>query len=81
MTDELKGKRVAAVVDDGFEQVELTEPKAALEAAGARVDVISPRSGKVRAGSILTGARESSSTAVGKRPTRTSTTRCCYPAA
>jgi protease I len=48
MTDELKGKRVAAVVDDGFEEVELTEPKAALEAAGARVDVISPRSGKVR---------------------------------
>ena len=30
------GKRVALLVTDGFEQVELTEPKKALEAAGAR---------------------------------------------
>jgi protease I len=35
-------------VDNGFEQSELLEPKKALEAAGARVDVISPQSGKVK---------------------------------
>jgi deglycase len=45
---ELQGKRVAALVTHGFEQIELLEPKGALEAAGARVDVISPEAGKVK---------------------------------
>jgi protease I len=48
MTNELQGKRVAAIVANGFEQIELFEPKDALEAAGARVDVISPEAGEVR---------------------------------
>jgi protease I len=48
MGDVLRGKRIAALVDDGFEQVELTEPREALEAAGAQVDVISPQSGTVK---------------------------------
>jgi len=48
MPNELQGKRVAALVDQGFEQIELLEPKGALEAAGARVDVISPQAGTVR---------------------------------
>lgn len=48
MAEELRGKRVAALVDNGFEQVELTEPKKALEAAGATVDVVSPQRGKVK---------------------------------
>jgi protease I len=48
MADELRGKRVAAVVDNGFEQSELLEPKKALEQAGAKVDVISPQEGKVK---------------------------------
>jgi deglycase len=48
MNQQLSGKRVAAIVADGFEQVELTKPKEALEAAGARVDVISPDAGTVR---------------------------------
>jgi len=48
MANELQGKRVAALVAKGFEQIELLEPKGALEAAGARVDVISPESGSVR---------------------------------
>jgi protease I len=37
----LVGFRVAALVDDRFEQVELTGPKQAFEAAGAKVDVVS----------------------------------------
>ena len=49
MADRLKGKRVAMLVDQGFEQVELTEPRKALEEAGARVDLVSPREGTVRA--------------------------------
>ncbi len=48
MAKALQGKRVAALVENGFEQIELLEPKGALEAAGATVDVISPRPGKVR---------------------------------
>jgi deglycase len=46
--NELRNKRVAALVENGFEQSELLEPKQALEAAGARVDVVSPQSGKVK---------------------------------
>jgi protease I len=42
MTNHLTGMRVAALVEHGFEQSELLEPRKALEAAGARVDVVSP---------------------------------------
>jgi protease I len=47
MNDQLKGKRVAIVVADGFEQVELTQPKQALEKAGAETDIISPNENRV----------------------------------
>ena len=42
MATKLKGKKVAMLVANGFEQVELTEPKAALEKAGAEVSIVSP---------------------------------------
>ncbi len=45
----LAGKTVAILVADGFEQVELTGPRQALEAAGAKTVLISPHSGQVRA--------------------------------
>lgn len=48
MVDQLNGVRVAIVVTDGFEQVELTEPRKALEAAGAKTTLVSPKSGSVR---------------------------------
>ena len=48
MANELRNKRVAALVDNGFEQSELLEPKTALETAGAKVDVVSPQRGKVK---------------------------------
>ena len=44
----LKGKKVAILVTDGFEQVELTEPRKALDAAGAQTSVVSPKKDKVR---------------------------------
>ena len=47
MADELRNKRVAALVDNGFEQSELVEPKKALEAAGAKVDIVSPQDTRV----------------------------------
>ncbi|HWM95027.1 MAG TPA: type 1 glutamine amidotransferase domain-containing protein [Thermoanaerobaculia bacterium] len=46
--ENLKGKKVAILVADGFEQVELTEPKKALEQAGARTEIVSPAQGKVK---------------------------------
>jgi protease I len=45
----LDGVRVAALVADGFEQVELVEPMRALEAAGAQVQIVSPNADHVRA--------------------------------
>ena len=49
MAQDLSGKTIALVVAEGFEQVELTEPKRALEQAGARTHIISPAHGQVRA--------------------------------
>lgn len=39
----LAGVKVAILADGGFEQVELTEPRKALDDAGARTSVVSPR--------------------------------------
>ena len=47
MTQSLHGKVVAALVTDGFEQVELTGPKKALEDAGATVRILSAKAGGV----------------------------------
>jgi protease I len=49
MSHNLTGMRVAALVEHGFEQSELLEPRKALEEAGARVDVVSPVEGAVKA--------------------------------
>ncbi len=49
MAKPLEGFKVAIVVADGFEQVEMTEPKQALEQAGAQARIVSPAKGKVQA--------------------------------
>ncbi len=43
MANELKGKRVAILVTDGFEQIEMTSPRQALEKAGATCVLIAPK--------------------------------------
>lgn len=48
MSKKLEGKRIAILVTDGFEQVELTGPKQALEAEGATCQIVSPKDGKVK---------------------------------
>src|SRR5450755_4231677 len=45
----LAGKKIAILSDNGFEEVELTSPKKALEAAGAKVDIVSAQKGKIKA--------------------------------
>jgi protease I len=47
MTQPLNNKRVAILVTDGFEQVELTGPKEALAKAGATADIVSAKNGEV----------------------------------
>ncbi len=44
----LKGKRVAILTENGFEESELTSPKQALENAGAKVHIVSPRKDEVK---------------------------------
>jgi protease I len=44
----LDGLKVAILVTDGFEQVEMTEPRKALDEAGARTSIVSLKDGKVR---------------------------------
>jgi deglycase len=48
MAEQLRNKRIAALVDNGFEQSELLEPKQALEDAGATVDIVSPQNFRVK---------------------------------
>ncbi len=48
MSEQLKGKRIAILAEQGFEQSELMEPRKALLDAGANVEVVSPHPGKIR---------------------------------
>ena len=47
MTNKLDGKKVAILLADGFEQVEMTKPRKALQDAGAETKLVSPKSGQV----------------------------------
>lgn len=49
MARDVKGKKVAILTENGFEEVELTSPMNALEQAGVEVHVVSPQSGNVKA--------------------------------
>ena len=48
MNERLDGRRIAILATDGFEQVELTEPKRILEATGAKVTVLSIKTGEIK---------------------------------
>lgn len=48
MSSELKGKKIAILATDGFEQAELIEPRKALNNAGATTVVIAPRNGEIK---------------------------------
>jgi protease I len=48
MSTQLNGKRIAILVENGFEQVEMTEPRQALKSAGAQPDLISPQQKEVQ---------------------------------
>jgi protease I len=48
MGEQLAGKKVAILAADGFEEVELTKPRKALDDAGAQTSVVSIKSGKIQ---------------------------------
>jgi protease I len=48
MPGRLQGKKVAILITDGFEQVEMTEPRKALQDEGAETVIVSPKDGKVK---------------------------------
>jgi protease I len=48
MEKKLAGKKVAILVAEGFEQVELTGPRRALDDAGAETKIVSPARGEVQ---------------------------------
>jgi putative intracellular protease/amidase len=83
MADVLKGKRIAILAADGVEQVELEQPRAAVEQAGAETELLSLDDGSIQA---MNGDIEPADEfPVDRRgsPTRgpTTTTGCCCPAA
>jgi protease I len=49
MTASIKGKRVAFLATDGVEEVEYTEPRKAVEAAGGTAELVSIKSGDIQA--------------------------------
>lgn len=48
MAQELQNKKIAILVTDGFEQVEMTKPRQAFDDAGATTHLISPKDKTVR---------------------------------
>ena len=46
--DELRGLKVAILITDGFEQVEMVRPRQALDQAGAETSIVSPKDQNVR---------------------------------
>jgi protease I len=49
MAQKLDGRRVAILATDGVEEVEYTQPRSAVEQAGARVELISTKPGRIQA--------------------------------
>jgi protease I len=45
----ISGVRVAILIDDGFEEVEMVKPRKALDDAGAKTSIVSPAGEQVRA--------------------------------
>ena len=68
--NELDGKRVAMLAADGFEQSELIVPKRRLEEAGAKVDIVSLKTGEIWGWNTTIGAIRFLSTAPSISPGR-----------
>ena len=56
--ENLKGLKVAILITDGFEEVEMLEPRQALDEAGAETFIVSPKRPKVRAWNMTEWSKE-----------------------
>jgi protease I len=48
MSKDLRGKRIAFLLTNGFEQVEMTQPRMALQEAGAKTQIVAPAKGDIQ---------------------------------
>ncbi len=48
MAQDLNNKKIAILLENGFEQVEMTQPRQALDEAGAQTHLVSPQAGQVQ---------------------------------
>lgn len=77
----LRGLKVAILIEDGFEQVEMVEPRKALDQAGAETRIVSPREKHVRAWNHTTWGDNFAVDVALDQPNRRSSTRSSCPAA
>src|SRR4051794_25358754 len=81
VVDHLKGLKVAILVENGFERVELVQPRQALDEAGADTRIVSLGTERFDPGTSPNGVRSSPSTCPSRPPSRRTSTRYCYRAA
>jgi protease I len=55
---DIKGMKIAILIEDGFEEVEMTKPRKALDDAGARTSIVSPKPDKVKAWNFTDWSKE-----------------------
>jgi protease I len=77
----LQGCKVAILVTDGFEYVELVEPRKALDQEGAETNVVSPKQDRVRAWNFTDWGTSFRWICRWIAPRRTTSMRCCSRAA
>src|SRR6266542_1381357 len=75
--ENLKGLKVAILIEDGFEQVEMVEPRRALDQAGAVTHIVSPRNKQVRSWVFTDWGEEFPVDAPLDKARPDDTTRCC----
>jgi len=80
-TPELRGLTVAILATTGFEQVEFTEPRKALDDAGATTRFVAPTAERVRAWDRTDWGARSRRTLRSTPPTPPGSTRSSSPAA
>ena len=76
----IAGKKVAFLLTDGVEQVELTSPWQAVKDAGGEPTLIAPKSGKLQGYDGRKRAIPSTSTSLSGTPTPRTSTHWCFRA-
>jgi putative intracellular protease/amidase len=81
MAAQIQGRKIAILVTDGFEYVELVKPRKALDDAGAKTSIVSPKTDHVRSWNFTDWATNCRLTCRSTAPALLILTHCCSPAA